>query len=510
MSRAAGRDGSTISDYQAAVTPSDITPVTSVQSALGAARAAQRQWATTTVKQRLAVARRWRHLLAQQAEAVAHTVDHLGQRRLADTLVAEVLPLADACRFLEQEAVRLLAPRRYGARGRPWWLRGVQLEVHREPYGVVLVIGPRNYPLFLPGVQALQALIAGNAVLVKPGVDGAAAALALHSLWGAAGLDPRLFAVLDESPEAARHAYHSGIDKVVLTGSGTTGASVLRDLASEAIPAVCELSGCDAVFVQQNANLDLVAAALRFGLRLNGGETCIAPRRVFVPRNLLVELERRLRRQAADFIYRPLPPHLTALISQAMADGARVVVGQSRQGVSTAPVVLSEARPTMSLLHTDIAAPVLALVPVRDDDDALAAAAQCSYALGAAVFGDPRTAQALAQRVHAGVVVVNDVIVPTADPRLPFGGRKRSGFGITRGAEGLLELTAIKAITARAGRWYPHYDPPHPADGELFRSYIESSHGATWPGRLRGVLGLVSAMTKHVMQRSQTPQRIRQ
>jgi acyl-CoA reductase-like NAD-dependent aldehyde dehydrogenase len=278
---------------------------------------------------------------------------------------------------------------------------------------------------------------------------------------------------------------------------------VLRDLASEVVPAVCELSGCDAVFVQQNADLDLVAAALRFGLHLNGGETCIAPRRVFVPRNLLAGLERRLCRQAADFVYRPLPPRLAALITQAMADGARVVVGQSRQGVSTAPVVLSEAKPTMSLLHTDIAAPVLALVPVRDDDDALAAAAQCSYALGAAVFGDLRTARALAQRVQAGVVVVNDVIVPTADPRLPFGGRKRSGFGITRGAEG-------KAVTVRARRWYPHYDPPHPADGELFRSYIESSHGATWPVRLRGMLGLVSAMTKRVMHRSQTQQRAQQ
>jgi acyl-CoA reductase-like NAD-dependent aldehyde dehydrogenase len=510
ITEAADHDSGTTSEHETNAIALTTARAGAAQRAIEAARTAQRQWAATTVKQRIAVAKRWRHLLAKQAEAVAHTVDHLAHRHLAETLAAEVLPLADACRFLEQNASRLLAPQRYSARGRPQWLRGIHLEVLREPYGVILVIGPRNYPLLLPGVHALQALVAGNAALVKPGVGGAAAALAMRTLWIAAGLDPRLFTVLEDSAETARSACRGGIDKVVLTGSQATGTAVLRELASEVIPAVCELSGCDAVFVQQNADLDLLVAALRFGLRFNGSKTCIAPRRVFVPRPLLKEVERRLCLQAADFIYRPLSPHLTTLVTQALADGARVVVGQVQPNAATAPLVLSEATPTMSLLRTDITAPVLALVPVRDDEEALAAASQCPYALGAAVFGHAPSARALAQRVHAGVVVVNDVIVPTADPRLPFAGRKRSGFGVTRGAEGLLELTAIKAITVRAGHWYPHYDPPHPADVELFRAYIASSHGATWPVRLRGLLGMVSAMAKHLLQRSQTQQRARQ
>jgi acyl-CoA reductase-like NAD-dependent aldehyde dehydrogenase len=472
-----------------------------VRTAINDARSAQAQWARSSVPQRLAIARRWRHLLARDAQALARTVDGLPQRRLADTLAAEVLPLADACRFLEREAAQLLAPRRYRAQGRPRWLSGVQLEVHREPYGVILVIGPRNYPLFLPGVHALQALIAGNAVLLKPGINGAAAALAVRHLWMEAGLDPRLLFVLEGSPATARIACRGGVDKVVVTGSDATGTAVLHDLAAEVIPAVCELSGCDAVFVQDSANLDLVAAALRFGLQFNGSQTCVAPRRVFVQRPLLPELEARIRRAAADFAYRPLPARLGTLVTQAVAAGARVVIGQANPGATAAPLVLSDATPTMPLLQTDVAAPVAALVPVNDDDDALAAAALCPYALGAVVFGQSRAARALARRVQAGVVVVNDVIVPTADPRLPFGGRKRSGFGITRGAEGLLELTAVKAITVRAGRWRPHFDPPQSTDADLFRSYIESSHGATAGLRLRGMIGMVRAVTKRMVRR---------
>ena len=96
-------------------------------------------------------------------------------------------------------------------------------------------------------------------------------------------------------------------------------------------------------------------------------------------------------------------------------------------------------------------------------------------------------AQLLAGRVQAGAVVINDLIVPTADPRLPFGGRGRSGFGVTRGAEGLLEMTAPKVITVRRGKSLPHLDPPHAADAELFHAYIQTVHAGAWRNRLAGV-----------------------
>ena len=104
--------------------------------------------------------------------------------------------------------------------------------------------------------------------------------------------------------------------------------------------------------------------------------------------------------------------------------------------------------------------------------DALNAAAQCPYALGASIFGPEPLARSLAGRVRAGSVIINDLIVPTADPRLPFGGQGISGFGTTRGAEGLMEMTVLKTVTLRSGRFRPHYDPVTPADTAMMLDYI--------------------------------------
>ena len=142
-----------------------------------------------------------------------------------------------------------------------------------------------------------------------------------------------------------------------------------------------------------------------------------------------------------------------------------------------APVIVADAVPELGLLREDIFAPVLSLVPVAGEADALDAAAQCPYALGASIFGPEPLARSLAGRVRAGSVIINDLIVPTADPRLPFGGQGISGFGTTRGAEGLLEMTVLKTVTLRSGRFRPHYDPVTPADTAMMLDYIAAAHG---------------------------------
>lgn len=471
-----------------------------VRQMLRAARHAQAVWAVRSVAQRLRVMRRLRHHIARHAAELASSVVGIAQRTCAETLPAEVLPLLDACRFLERQAPAILAPQQHGFRGRPLWLGGLGLEVRREPLGVILIIAPSNYPLFLPGVQVFQALAAGNAVLLKPAPNGHATAVALAHHLASAGLDRRLLGVLPASPEAAQVAIAAGVDKVLLTGSATTGSAVLADLAPRLIPATLELSGCEAAFVRGDANLDLVVRALQFSLRLNGGATCIAPRRVFVARDLAAELETRLVRATQEMVACVVSPstvsQLRNLLPEACAQGARRVAGEIVSDHQLTPIVVTDVAPNMRLLQADLMAPVLALMTVDDDDEALAAAASCPYALGATVFGRETGARALADRVHAGVVLINDVIVPTADPRLPFGGRGRSGYGVTRGAAGLLELTAIKAVAVRRGRWRPHYEPHLAGDDTLFQSYIAAAHGDSWRERLVAALACWRALLK--------------
>jgi delta 1-pyrroline-5-carboxylate dehydrogenase len=141
------------------------------------------------------------------------------------------------------------------------------------------------------------------------------------------------------------------------------------------------------------------------------------------------------------------------------------------------------------LLHdaADPAASVAALVPVADEEEALQRIARSPYRLGVAVFGSPARARALARRVDAGVVVVNDMIVPTADPRVPFGGRGKSGFGVTRGAEGLLEMTTTRTVIVRAGKFRPHFEAVGERDAPLFAALVQALHGSSLGRRWRGL-----------------------
>lgn len=463
------------------------------------ARRAQAAWGQTQVPARLKIIRHLRCLIAERSEALVAAIGDRHGRTPADTLALEVIPLADACRFLERDAARLLQPQRLGRRGRPLWLTGAEAEIRHEPLGVVLILAPGNYPLFLPGVQLLQALVAGNAVLLKPAPGCTAPVAALSGLLEEAGLPSQLVQLLDEDVASARAAIAQGVERVVLTGSAETGRGVLADLAPRLTPATLELSGNDAVFVLPDADLRLVADAVAFGLRLNGGATCIAPRRVFVPQAQSAELERRLRSRLAG-----LPPvpvatstreRLDPLLDEARRAGCRIVGAAPPAAVpAMSPVLVSDATPELALLKADIFAPVLALVPVRDCEEALRFDEMCPYALGASVFGPEEPARRLAVRIRAGAVTINDLIVPTADPRLPFGGRGQSGYGVTRGAAGLLELTCVKTVSLRRGHLRPHYQPTTTADDTVFRHYLRAAHGPGWTGRIRACASLLAAL----------------
>ncbi len=469
-----------------------------------AMRAAQGSWARQPVRERLRVLRRFRAELAAGARELAATVpiSYPGSlhRSEADTLVAEVLPLAEACRFLEREAEWILQTRRESARSRPWWLRTVDVEVERAPLGLVLLIGPGNYPLFLPGAQALQALAAGNAVAWKPAPTGLACAHAVRVMLIASGMPPELVAVLDPAPSAALEAIEAGVDKVFLTGSAATGEAVLRLLAASATPSVMELSGCDAVFCLPGADLDRVVDALAFGLRMNGSATCMAPRRVFVAQAMAEELERKLGATLSGLAPVALPQdtreRLRDLLAEAsflgartVLDGLQQVVGLDLPGESSGvgASLLARVTPEMRVAREDVFAPVLSMMPYRSVAEAVALYERCPYALTAAVFGPEKDARAVAGSITAGTVILNDLIVPTADPRVPFSGRKRSGFGATRGREGLLEMTAPRAIVRQRGTSRMPYQPTGEAHAGLFAGYLRLAHASGWRNRLEGL-----------------------
>jgi acyl-CoA reductase-like NAD-dependent aldehyde dehydrogenase len=415
--------------------------VAEIADTITRARNAQQSWAESELRSRLAIIARLRREIARNASLLLDSFPPEPDRSRAERLAAELVPLAEACRFLEKQAGPILAPRRLVSKRPPFWLRGIEIEERRDSIGVVLIIGPANYPLFLAAVQALQAIVAGNSVIIKPGRGGGPVISAFAHLTHRAGLPEDLLLVLDEDADCARAAIAGGVDKVLLTGSVESGRAVYRQASESLTPVILELSGCDPVFILAGANLQRAADAVAFGVRWNGGNTCIAPRRIFVASAVAEAFER----------------------------------------------LFWERHPQTAAL--------LPLTRFESEEQALHQAAQSKFALGASIFGPPRAARGLASKVRAGFVVINDMIVPSADPRISFGGRGESGFGVTRGAEGLQQVTALKVVAVQRRSRLRHLEPLPENAEELFAAYLNFSHAVGMTSRLRACGRLFNALT---------------
>jgi acyl-CoA reductase-like NAD-dependent aldehyde dehydrogenase len=457
---------------------------------LARGRVAQQGWRQVPVRMRVRKIADFRARMASDPAGLAAPAAGEGHP-VHEVLVAEMLPLLEACRFLEKCAAAILAERKVGRMGGPVWMGNVSSVVVREPLGVVGVISPGNYPLFLGAVQVLQAITAGNAVLWKPAPGCAEVAHAAVREMAAAGFPADLVQVVGDSDAWGSALTAAALDKLIFTGSHSTGARVLKALSSRAVPSVMELSGCDAVFVRADADLDLVTRALRFGLLFNQSRTCIAPRRVYIAeelkRSFLERMSATLANQTTGFACQEDSARLRLLFEKASHRGARFLCGglfPDGQRVLLPAVIEADAK-TAEIFHGDFFLPLLTLVFVQSEEEALCLDLACPYALGASVFSrDTKAAAAFAQRLRAGSVVINDLIAPTADPRLPFGGTGASGFGSTRGPEGLLEMSRPKVIQIRRDAAPAHLANEQPSVA-LLVALTRLLHGAGFTNRLR-------------------------
>lgn len=489
------------------------TSKANIEVAFAHAYQSQLAWSQQKITSRTAILARLRSLIVENRVELANAIQSHSRQDYRETVTSELLPLADVAKWLNRRAKRILAPRYLDGGLSPFWLGRIRSTVHRVPFGLVMIIGTWNYPLFLSGAQILHALAAGNAVAFKPAPGCEKISRLLVDLLVKAGVPSELIVLLDSTVEAAKRAIDVGVDKVVMTGSSRSGRVVLHQLAETLTPAVMELSGCDAVYVLPGADLHRVCDLLLFGLRLNGGATCMAPRRVFVPRKV-GEVFHRLLAQRLDSAEQKSWSTKVSVetyqqlwdgVEDAISKGARVFSGQQRRNalapanhvsepVVCGHLVLTDMNSQMRLCTADIFAPLLMIVPVDDWSDSLRADSQCPYALAASIFGPLEDALRMVKFVSAGFVTINDLIVPTADPQLPFGGRGESGYGVTRGNEGLLEMTFPKAVSVRLGAWLPHAKLPDPSDEALLDGLLQFSHEKSFQGKWKGIVQTIRAV----------------
>jgi acyl-CoA reductase-like NAD-dependent aldehyde dehydrogenase len=469
-------------------------PVSHFAQETARCRAAQQHWAARSLRERLSSIRELRYLLVEQADRLTVAVEQDVGRPAAEVVATDLLPTAAAAKFLLQDAKTWLKPRPVG--GHPLWLWDCCDTVHYRPHGIVGMIGTWNYPVFLNLVPLMHAVTAGNGVLWKPSECTPRTAAVVTELLRQAGFPPELIVTLPTTREAGPQLADADIDFLHFTGSEPVGRKLAARLGERLIPSVLELSGVDALFVTADADLRLAAEAAWFGMTLNHGQTCMATRRVFLDQAIapafLAELHPLIANsEAASLVLPAQAQQAEQILADARARGGTVLTRQATAAAGLFPSVVLDATPDMAICQEAVFAPIMAVITYKSLDEAIAWHELCPFGLAAAIFTrSPSIAQQMAAKLRVGTVVVNDVIVPTAHPGTPFGGRRASGWGVTQGGEGLRAMTVPQVISIRSGTFRPHVQAALTHDERIHaitRQTLVFGHARTWRARLRGL-----------------------
>ncbi|MDT0529977.1 aldehyde dehydrogenase family protein [Micromonospora sp. DSM 115977] len=457
-------DGRLVSTSPATGAEAGRLPVATAEDvgrAVERARAAGEWWAGLGFGGRRERLLRWRSLLARRIEEIAELVHVEGGKPVADAVV-ELVSAVEHIDWAARNAGRVLGPRRVRSR-----LVLAEFSAHLEyqPYGVVGVIGPWNYPVFTPIGSAAYALAAGNAVVLKPSEYTPVVGQWLVDTFAEVVPEQPVFTAVHGLGDVGAALCRSGVDKVAFTGSSATARKVMAACAESLTPVLLEAGGKDAMIVDADADLDAAAEACVWGALTNAGQTCIGIERVYAVEPVfdafvgkVVERAGRLTVGPDDADIGPItmPSQVDVIrrhIDDALARGGRAVLGgaDAVQPPYVRPTVLVDVPEDSAAVREETFGPTLTINRVRDADEAVARANALSYGLGGSVFGR-RRAVAIARRLRSGMASVNSALTFAGMSTLPFGGVGDSGFGRIHGEDGLREFSRAKAITRRRAR----------------------------------------------------------
>ncbi|MFR9779241.1 aldehyde dehydrogenase family protein [Micromonospora sp. MS34] len=432
-----------------------------VRDAVTRARGAGDWWAGLGFTGRRERLQRWRGVIARRIEELADLMHTEGGKPVADAVV-EILTALEHIDWAARNARRVLGPRRVRTR-----LILAEFTGHLEyqPYGVVGVIGPWNYPVFTPVGSVAYALAAGNAVVFKPSEYTPAVGQWLVDRFAEVVPEQPVLQAVHGLGEVGAALCRSGVGKLAFTGSTRTAKKVMAACAETLTPVLLEAGGKDAMIVDADADLDAAAEACVWGALTNAGQTCIGIERVYAVDQVFDALVDKVVAKAGRLTVGPegadigpitMPSQLDIIrrhIDDAVARGGRAALGgpEAVQPPYVHPTVLLDVPEDSAAVREETFGPTLTVNRVRDVDEAVERANALSYGLGGSVFGRKR-AVAVARRLRSGMASINSTLTFAGMSTLPFGGVGDSGFGRIHGEDGLREFGRAKSITRRRAR----------------------------------------------------------
>ena len=460
-----------------------VCSATEVREAVRRGREAFRVWSALSLKERsralLAVRER---LLERREEMITLLCAETGKPRF-EAVATELAVVCDAITLYAKHARRFIAPQRVS----PHLLKNKKVIVRYQPRGVIGIISPWNFPLMMTLGEAVPALMAGNAVIIKPSewtpLTAQLGCEIAREAFTAASLPPDVLQVVTGYGETGG-ALVDEADMIGFTGSVRTGRLIAERAARRLVPVSLELGGKDPMVVLKDADLERASSAAVWGAFMNAGQVCISVERVYVEEavadeftKLVVEKTRALRQgsetsgnERVDVGAMTFPKQIEVVeehVRDAAARGAKILTGGRRaphlKGQFFEPTVLTEVDHSMLIMREETFGPVLPLMRVKDESEALRLANDSRYGLNASVWTEDKTkGERLAAQIEAGSVCVNDVISGVAVTDAPFGGVKESGSGRRHGAPGIRRFCTEQTIVVdrfglkREMIWYPY------------------------------------------------------
>jgi succinate-semialdehyde dehydrogenase/glutarate-semialdehyde dehydrogenase len=462
-----------------------------VAEAVKGARLAQSAWAEQSYTERGKIVMRARRIVLDDMEEIALLVSRETGKPVAEAISMELAPALDLMQFFARRTKHLLRAEKLNIG--QYGLMGRTSRIVYQSLGTIGIISPWNFPWAIPLGEVVMALMAGNAVILKPSELTPLVGLKIADVFKRAGLTDGLLQVVTGDGATGAALVEAGVDKIMFTGSVATGKRVAQAAAKTLTPVVLELGGKDPMIVLEDAEVETAAAAAVWGAFSNSGQACASVERCYVHENVaqqfiksVVEKTLALKQDVGTIedtdIGSMSSERQIVIVEEHVHDavnrGASVLAGGQRtgspQGAFYEPTVITGVDHTMTIMREETFGPVLPVMVFKTEDEAVRLANDSVFGLTASVWTkDTRRGRRIAERIEAGTVMVNEVLYTHGIAQTPWGGMKQSGLGRTHGRLGLLELVApqhvhVNRIARLHDLWWFSYTP---RAGRLFRGF---------------------------------------